>query len=293
MPGDRRARHDLDCARSGGGAGRWPGCGAGAERTVSARRRAFQYGAHARRSQLHGPAWHVDHHRWHADREPQLLGLQPVHRPARAGRQPAHGAQGLAVRGVPQAADAGDRGLARHCGLRARQVRHAWRRDATRWRTQSGPGLSYPAGPAAGRAQGPGVRRPRCGSRRVAGRQGQQRRDDLHARRLQQARQPRGQRAAHGLDRPDLGGGGNGHRRAARTLAGDRQERRLPVHPGIHRLRLARHPGDVFAGLLLAQDHRCGGHVRDDWRAGVFGVSQVSAAGDGLGVSGADWVCGQ
>ena len=63
--------------------------------------------------------------RRHVDHERQLLGLQPVHHPARAGGQGhRRGAEGHRVRGVPEAADAGDRRAAGH--RRAWCSRRAW-----------------------------------------------------------------------------------------------------------------------------------------------------------------------
>jgi SSS family solute:Na+ symporter len=74
-------------------------------------------------SLLQGSAGHRGAGRRHVDRQPQLLGLQPVYHPARAGREePRRGAEGRGVRRVPQAADAGDHRAAGHrrSGARAR-----------------------------------------------------------------------------------------------------------------------------------------------------------------------------
>ena len=71
--------------------------------------RPFRHDPLARQSPLQGPAGHRRAGRRHVDRQPQLLGLQPVYHPARAGgEEPGRSAEGRRVRGLPQAADAGD-----------------------------------------------------------------------------------------------------------------------------------------------------------------------------------------
>ena len=65
---------------------------------------------------LQGSAGSVGAHRRHVDRESELLGLQPVHHPARTRRQePRRGAEGRDLRRLSEVADAGDHRAARDC----------------------------------------------------------------------------------------------------------------------------------------------------------------------------------
>jgi len=80
-------------------------------RADAARARSFQHDPVAVGPAFRRSAGHFGADRRHVDRQPQLLGLQPVYHPARIGREePARGAEGRGVRRVPQAHHAaGDR----------------------------------------------------------------------------------------------------------------------------------------------------------------------------------------
>ena len=67
-------------------------------RARDARARSLPHDPEARQPVLQGPARLVGADRRHVDRQPQLLGVQPVHHPARAGgEKPGGGAEGRAV----------------------------------------------------------------------------------------------------------------------------------------------------------------------------------------------------
>ena len=136
----------------------------------------FQMILDTRQSVLQGSAGPERADRRHVDHECQLLGLQPVHHPARAGGEGhRRSAEGRGVRGVPEAADAGDRGAAGHrradAGDRYRQARS---------------GLSEDDGAAADRRARAGVRGVDRGDRGVAGVEDQFGLDHLHPRFLHQ-----------------------------------------------------------------------------------------------------------
>ncbi len=112
--GAGRARHRLYRAgedrRRCGRAGGLPCADAEAAR-------AFRHDPVARQPQLQGPAGPLGADRRHVDHEFVLLGLQPVHHPARAGRKRyARGPARHRAGGIPQALDAGAGGAAGNRG---------------------------------------------------------------------------------------------------------------------------------------------------------------------------------
>jgi hypothetical protein len=125
----------------------------------------------------------------------------------RAGRRPADRTQRPTVCRLPETADAGDRGTARHRRVRAGPFRHAGRRHAPGRRTESRPRLPDPAGSAAIGPERRGVCRPHRRRGGIAGRQGQLHRHHLHAGHLQAALPQGRQRAKPGVDRPPDRGG--------------------------------------------------------------------------------------